>query len=466
MNKLALVSSDLNKNYLSFFPIVHLLWNKVINIPVKLILINDKIPDYLLKYKDDIILFKPIENMNTAFQAQCIRLLYPCLLNDNIVVISDIDILPISKKYFNIDVKNNFVVMRDAYQKQQMFGMCHNMAKSEIWTKVFNINSEEDIRIRLNEWYDNDYKINKSNKHWYTDQKQLFKYVKNTNENVIILSDKKTGYKSFDLKRVDNLVYFLEKETEFYSKLKNYTNIHCNKPYIYIIKKILDNILSCNFNDELNLLDKSFGNQSLNTYKKMKYKIMTYSWSSYIQRIETGLMKYQLNNYFTNKEYQVIILCKSFYYYKATLLNLLYNKIIGLNNLLIYTSERSDPKIQIINKNLLKNYKIIKLKTFDNIFEQITTNYKKILIIKPGFLILEPTKFILELENEVYGEECYILNKPTNKGIYKNNLCCHTTYIDNPLSIYNLDVNKINIVHFYKLIRSIKKYHNTIRRLI
>ena len=52
-----------------------------------LILINDKIPDYLLKYKNDIILFKPIENMNTAFQAQCIRLLYPCLLN-NIVVIT------------------------------------------------------------------------------------------------------------------------------------------------------------------------------------------------------------------------------------------------------------------------------------------------------------------------------------------------------------------------------------------
>ena len=54
MSKIALVACDLNKNYLSFFPIVHLLWNKVIHIPVKLVLIGDHIPDYLDKYKNDI----------------------------------------------------------------------------------------------------------------------------------------------------------------------------------------------------------------------------------------------------------------------------------------------------------------------------------------------------------------------------------------------------------------------------
>ena len=175
-NKYVLVSSDMNKNYLSFFPIVHLLWNKLIGIKVKLILINNIIQKYLEKYKDDIILFRPIKNMNTAFQAQCIRLLYPCLFkDDDIILISDIDILPINKSFFNIKVKDKFIIMRDAYQTQNMFGMCHNIAKSIIWRQVFKVYNEKDIILRLKDWYNKDYKINKVNQYWYTDQKKLIK---------------------------------------------------------------------------------------------------------------------------------------------------------------------------------------------------------------------------------------------------------------------------------------------------
>ena len=71
MSKLALVSCDLNKNYLSFFPIVHLLWNKIINIPVKLVLISENIPEYLLKFKNDIILFKLTTYSKRAYVLLC-----------------------------------------------------------------------------------------------------------------------------------------------------------------------------------------------------------------------------------------------------------------------------------------------------------------------------------------------------------------------------------------------------------
>jgi len=464
-NKYVLVSSDMNKNYLSFFPIVHLLWNKLIGIKVKLILINNIIPKYLEKYKDDIILFRPIKNMNTAFQAQCIRLLYPCLFkDDDIILISDIDILPINKSFFNIKVKDKFIIMRDAYQTQNMFGMCHNIAKSIIWRQVFKVYNEKDIILRLKDWYNKDYKINKVNQYWYTDQKKLFEYLSKY-DNKIILKDKNTKYKSFDLKRIDNLIYFIEKPDKLLKNLNSYTNIHCNKPYYYLVYKLLKYLLPDNNLQELDLIKENYGNLTLDTFKKMRYKIMTYTWSSYMQRIENGLSKCQYNNYLSDKDYQVVILCKGFYYYKATLLSLLYNKIIGLNNLLVYTSERSHSKIEKITKSILSNYQIIKLKSFDNVFEQIETNFNKLLIVKPGFLILNPNKFKEELKNESYGEHCYILNKTTNKVPFNDKLCCQFKYTDNPYAIYNLDVN-LDVDKFFKIIRSIKKNHKIIRRLL
>ena len=64
--------------YLDFVPIFIKTWNKLYpNVDVKIILIANKIPDKLLLYKNNLILFKPIKNVLTSFTAQFIRLLYP-----------------------------------------------------------------------------------------------------------------------------------------------------------------------------------------------------------------------------------------------------------------------------------------------------------------------------------------------------------------------------------------------------
>ena len=68
--------------YLDFIPIFIKTWNKLYpDLDVKIILIAKNIPENLLLYKSNIILFQPIENVLTSFTSQIIRLLYPCILD-------------------------------------------------------------------------------------------------------------------------------------------------------------------------------------------------------------------------------------------------------------------------------------------------------------------------------------------------------------------------------------------------
>ena len=70
------------------------------SVDIKIILIADTIPKKFLKYKNYIILFKPLENIFT-YISQYIRLLYPCILNyKNGILITDIDMVPMNRFLF------------------------------------------------------------------------------------------------------------------------------------------------------------------------------------------------------------------------------------------------------------------------------------------------------------------------------------------------------------------------------
>lgn len=94
---IVLTSCNLNNYYLNLYPYVFKVWKEKFNLDLYMILIADDIPDNLLNYKKFIILFKPIPNMNTTYIAQVIRILYPSLFDNLNVLITDIDIFPISK---------------------------------------------------------------------------------------------------------------------------------------------------------------------------------------------------------------------------------------------------------------------------------------------------------------------------------------------------------------------------------
>ena len=93
-------------------------WAKLYpEVDVKIILISNNIPLNLIQYKNNIILFKPIHNISTNFMSQYIRLLYPSILNyTNGVMITDIDMIPMNRTYYSINIEsiadNKFIYLR------------------------------------------------------------------------------------------------------------------------------------------------------------------------------------------------------------------------------------------------------------------------------------------------------------------------------------------------------------------
>lgn len=209
--KLDCVLSAVNENplYMDFVPIFIQTWNKMYpHVDIRIVLIAHNIPENLLQYKNNIILFKPIENVLTSFTSQFIRLLYPCILNyKNGVMITDIDMLPMNRTYYTENIKlydnSKFIYYRDnvCFNEKQI-AMCYNVATPDVWKSIFNINSLEDIIFKIKDISKNNKIIEgHGNVGWCIDQITLYDNVINWNKktnNFICLKENQTGFNRLD----------------------------------------------------------------------------------------------------------------------------------------------------------------------------------------------------------------------------------------------------------------------------
>jgi hypothetical protein len=228
-----------NPMYCDFIPIFIKTWNKLYpGVDVKIIFISDSIPEKFKEYNNNIILYKPEYNIPTAFISQYIRLLYPALLNyTNGILITDMDMLPMNKTYYKKNIEeysdDKFIYLRDVCMEYSQIAMCYNVAINKIWKEIFNINSIEDINIRLkNIIYEinNNYQIRGNG--WCIDQCHLYKYVKDWNiktNNFIKLSDCVTGFSRLD--RCESFSIKISIELENKIKSGFYSDYHCLRPY-------------------------------------------------------------------------------------------------------------------------------------------------------------------------------------------------------------------------------------------
>ena len=214
-----LVACDLNDVYLDFYHLVRKYWKNVVGIDTVLILIAYEIPYKMNEFRDEIILFKPVDDIHTAFQAQCIRILYPCLLKNENIIISDMDLIPLNKKYYTENVKDfnddSFIIYRDVISEHKQYPICFCLANSKIWKDIFNIKNEIDISDKLKLWYNMYDKYQISSAHslsWACDQLQLFEYVNRwkNGKNVIKLKDEQTNFKRLDRMEINNIQNNLE----------------------------------------------------------------------------------------------------------------------------------------------------------------------------------------------------------------------------------------------------------------
>lgn len=238
-----LTACNENPLYIDFIPIFIKAWKKHIpGIDVKIILIANDIPDRFKIYSDNIILFPPIDNISTAFTGQYIRLLYPGILPyKNGVLITDMDMLPMSGEYYTENIKNiddnKFVYYRDVLlDTYQEIAMCYNVATPKTWSSVFKINTLQDIIIRLQEKNSTiQYEDRHGGSGWSTDQKDFYKFImdwNNETQSFIYLKDSETGYRRLD-----------RDEAFYYNRNIRYSDYHALRPYSKY-KEINDSIFT------------------------------------------------------------------------------------------------------------------------------------------------------------------------------------------------------------------------------
>lgn len=221
--------------YLDFVPIFIKTWNKLYpDVDVKIILISNKIPDNLLLYKNNLILFEPIKNVLTSFTAQFIRLLYPCILNyNNGVMITDIDNIPMNRTFFTKNIENisdnKWINLRD-WDTNNQICMMWQVAKPTTWKQIFHIENLQDIKDTLISVNNTINYIDGSNKKaWFTDQIFLYKKVMKWNKktkNYIFLKDKQTNFKRLNRNRFNiSDIKIRENITK-----EKYSDYHCYRP--------------------------------------------------------------------------------------------------------------------------------------------------------------------------------------------------------------------------------------------
>ena len=238
IDKVILSSND-NPEYLDFWPIVSEAW---INIGVTPILFytGEK------KFEGNNIYNFNIENINTAFLAQNIRLLAPAIFPNDVCIISDIDNMPLSKEYFQENISNfsgdEFIIYRPDATTEDMISIMWNAAKGSVWSDIFDVKDIDNIYNKIKSWYPANYSIRGNN--WYFDQKTLKKYIeeyeKKDYSKIVRLNDESAGF--CRLNRSNYSIFF----NKFYDYEKNYSDFHMPRPYKKY-KRIIDKVFNLNF---------------------------------------------------------------------------------------------------------------------------------------------------------------------------------------------------------------------------
>jgi hypothetical protein len=228
--KRVIVSTDDNPLYVEFWPAVAKAWTAMGLRPTLVLISYSDCVDTRL---GDVVRFDPIPGVPTAMQAQVYRLFLPALFPDEGCIISDMDMVPISKEYFVENAKSclnhSFLIYRDAaLPKQRQYPMCYVAAKGKLFGSIFRIANRQDFADRLEE-------CRSLFDQWETDQLVLFRWVNEWQArggSVV-----KLGHKvKHRLDRADWKYHWSSKE------LHSAIDAHCPRPYS-LYKDSIDSIV-------------------------------------------------------------------------------------------------------------------------------------------------------------------------------------------------------------------------------
>ena len=234
----ALMGSDMNPLYLDFWPIVSKVWRNVFNITPVLGLIGDEESEIYNDGNGLVVKLKSIKGVDKGLLAQLVRLYLPKFLEGN-CIISDIDMIPLSKKYFINGLKSysddDFIIMSSHHSQTiniKQYPMCYVAGNDKIFKKLFNLNDDWESFVK-----------NIPSQGWFTDQIYLYNVI-NSNDNFNYKFPQRKG--GFTNTRIDrgNWGYSMNK-----LKKKYYIDSHLLRPYsenFKEINKLIDHIIKIN----------------------------------------------------------------------------------------------------------------------------------------------------------------------------------------------------------------------------
>lgn len=243
IDRVILTSND-NPMYLDFWPLVAKAWKQIIGIQPTLFLISDHYIE-VDETVGDVIRIQSIPGVKTSTHAQILRLVAPIYFENEVSIISDIDMLPLNRDYFIKSVADisdeKFVVYRDkGYgENSNRFPMCYSAGKGYLFKSIFNINGIDEIPNKIKQWIQ-EWHAKRPNEEWETDEVTMFKYLhawKYLKSRCVFLH-----HTSMLPQRIDRSDWRYDKE-----KLKNnyYIDAHMVRPlqkYYREIKELADDL--------------------------------------------------------------------------------------------------------------------------------------------------------------------------------------------------------------------------------
>ena len=231
----AIVACDDNPLYTEFWPVVAKSWS-LIGIKPTLFLISDK--QQVDESLGDVIRISPIESIPTSFQAQCVRMLGPAMFENEVSIMSDIDMMPLSKEYFVKQIEeisdDDFVIFSsDAYEDIPDFPcypMCYNAAKGSLYKEIFKYDLTQYAKA-MHDWHSLDHG-------WTTDERVLYSNFMDWKENNSNYKMLRRGWHPFATGRVDRAHMKFEPGLML---LDRYIDFHMVRPYNQH-KETIDNI--------------------------------------------------------------------------------------------------------------------------------------------------------------------------------------------------------------------------------
>jgi len=237
-----LLSCDDNPFYYNFWNDVSYVWKQIFNFDPVLIYVSDVENNNLSSANGQIIRVNKIENIPTYLQAQLARVYYTSLYKNDVCMLSDIDMIPINKSFFNKEKilehtkDNSMFHLNPTPREFGQYPMCYYCGTGQAFAFATSDKSWENF---MKEVVSCNFSVNKLNYNlpshlkgkdlWFSDELFLYTKLNQTKTNIKINNQIIKSFQRLDREQILSLDH---------KSINNYIDCHMPRPFDLYEKQI------------------------------------------------------------------------------------------------------------------------------------------------------------------------------------------------------------------------------------